>query len=64
MPLVKYWRGHGLRVIVYFDAGVVAVACKEAACAASKKVQDDLCWAALSPTWPSVHRSQPKNVFG
>ena len=41
-PLVKYWRGQGLRIIVYLDDGIAAVAGEEAACSASSKVQDDL----------------------
>ena len=46
-PLVKHWRGQGLRAIMYLDDGIIAVAGKEAACAASKKVQDDLCQAGF-----------------
>ena len=41
-PLVKYWRGQGLRIIVYLDDGNAAVAGKEAACTASTMVQEDL----------------------
>ena len=41
-PLVKYWRGQGLRIIVYLDDGIAAIAGEQAACAASCKVQEDL----------------------
>ena len=41
-PLVKYWRGQGLRIIIYLDDGIAVVAGEEAACSASSKVQDDL----------------------
>ena len=41
-PLVKYWRGQGLRIIVYLDDGIAAVAGEEAAFSASSKVQDYL----------------------
>ena len=57
-PLVKHWRGQGLRAILYLDDDIIAVAGKEAACAASEKVQ------ASSLMWPSVDGSQTKNVFG
>ena len=33
-PLVKYWRGQGLRIIVYLDDGIAAIAGEQAACAA------------------------------
>ena len=46
-PVVRYWRVQGLRVILYLDDGIVAVAGKEAACTASKMVQHDLCQAGL-----------------
>ena len=41
-PLVKYWRGQGLRIIIYLDDGIAAIAGEQAACAASCKVQEDL----------------------
>ena len=46
-PLVKYWRGQGLRIIVYLDDGIAAVAGEEAACTASSMVQEDLHRAGL-----------------
>ena len=46
-PLVKYWRGPGLRIIVYLDDGIAAIAGEQAACAASCKVQEDLHQAAF-----------------
>ena len=41
-PLVRYWRGQGLRAVVYLDDGIVAVEGKEAALRASEKVKEDL----------------------
>ena len=41
-PLVKYWRGQGLRIIVYLDDRIATVAGEEVAFSASSKVQDDL----------------------
>jgi len=41
-PLVKYWRGKGLRALLYLDDGIVAVSGKEAAQVASQQVRGDL----------------------
>jgi len=41
-PLVRYWRGRGLRVIVYLDDGIVAVKGKDESIRESKVVQSDL----------------------
>ena len=41
-PLVRYWRGRGLKAIVYLDDGVVAVSGWERALHESKLVQDNL----------------------
>lgn len=41
-PLIKYWRGQGLRAILYLDDGRVAVNRKEAAEQASQQVRSDL----------------------
>jgi len=30
-PLVRYWRGRGLKAIIYLDDGIVAVKGKDAA---------------------------------
>ncbi|XP_065892728.1 uncharacterized protein [Dysidea avara] len=46
-PLVKYWRGRGLRVLLYLDDGIVAVAGEEAAKLASQRVREDLVKAGL-----------------
>ena len=46
-PLTKYWRGQGLRVIIYLDDGIVAINGKEAAELASKQVRSDLQRAGL-----------------
>ena len=41
-PLVKCWRGRGLRAVVYLDDGIVAVKGKEEAIRESNMVQSDL----------------------
>ena len=41
-PLVRYWRGQGLRAVVYLDDGIIAVEGEEAASRASEAVKDDL----------------------
>ena len=46
-PLVKYWRSQGLHALLYLDDGIVAVAGKEAAGRASRKVREDLVRAGL-----------------
>lgn len=46
-PLVKYWRGKGLRTLQYLDDGIVAVADEEAAKTVSLEVRADLAKAGL-----------------
>jgi len=46
-PLVKYWRGKGLRALLYLDDGIVAIAGEEAAKLASQQVREDLAKAGL-----------------
>ena len=46
-PLVRFWRGRGLKAILYLDDGVVAVKGKEEALRESKQVQQDLQNAGL-----------------
>ena len=41
-PLVCYWRGHGLRIVVYLDDGLCAVEGAEAANAVSQSVRHTL----------------------
>ena len=41
-PLVRYWRGQGLRTVVYLDDGIFAVDGNEAAFRASEAVKEDL----------------------
>ena len=41
-PLVRYWRGQGLRTVVYLDDGIFAVDGNEAAFRASEAVREDL----------------------
>ena len=46
-PLVKYWRGQGIRALVYLDDGIIAVTGMEAAKQTSRQVRDDLAKAGL-----------------
>ena len=46
-PLIKHWRGQGLRAILYLDDGIVAVSGKDAAGVASRRVWEDLAKAGL-----------------
>ena len=46
-PLIKHWRGQGLRAILYLDDGIVAVSGKDAAGVASRRVREDLAKAGL-----------------
>jgi len=46
-PLVGFWRGQGLRVVLYLDDGIVAVKGVDKANETSKKVQVDLASAGL-----------------
>ena len=46
-PLVKYWRGRGLRTVLYLDDGIVAVKGKENAEHESRQIQLDLSKAGL-----------------
>ena len=41
-PLIRYWRGRGLKAIVYLDDGIVAVKGKEEALAESDRVKQDI----------------------
>ena len=45
-PLVRFWRGRGLRVVLYLDDGIVATK-QEKAIRESEQVQRDLCRAGL-----------------
>ena len=46
-PLVKYWRMQGLRIIIYLNDGIVAVAGRQAAKEVSDRVRQDLARASL-----------------
>ena len=46
-PLVKHWRGKGLRTVVYLDDGIVAANGLEAAERASVMVKQDLARAGF-----------------
>jgi len=46
-PLVKYWRGKGLRALLYLDNGIGEVGGKEVAECASQQVRGDLVKASL-----------------
>ena len=41
-PLIRYWRGRGLKAIVYLDDGIVAVRGKEKALVESARVKQDI----------------------
>ena len=41
-PLIGYWRGQGLRVVLYLDDGIVAVKDTELAGRVVRQIQDDL----------------------
>ena len=41
-PLVRYWRGRGLKAIIYLDDGIVAVKGKKAAKEESQQVKHEL----------------------
>ena len=41
-PLVRYWRGRGLKAIIYLDDGIVAVKGKDAAIKESGRVKHEL----------------------
>ena len=41
-PIIHYWRGQGLQVVVYLDDGIVAVSGEQEAQRASAQVQEDL----------------------
>ena len=41
-PMVRYWRGKGLKAIVYLDDGIIAVKGEAAALEASSQVKQDL----------------------
>lgn len=47
-PLVRYWRGSGLRVTLYLDDGIVAVKGEERAKYESGRVREDLVRAGLT----------------
>ena len=53
-PLIRYWRGRGLRAVLYLDDGIVAVKGKERATYESERVQSELSEVGLivnNPTW-------------
>ena len=41
-PLVRFWQGKGLKVILYLDDGIVSVKGEEQAMSASNQVKTDL----------------------
>ena len=45
-PLIKYWRGHGYKVVVYLDHGICSVHADQAV-AASQFIQDSLAAAGF-----------------
>ena len=47
-PLIKHWRGEGLRAIIYLDDGIVAVNGEGAAISASSQVRAELGMAGVA----------------
>ena len=46
-PLIRHWRSHGLRAVIYLDDGIVAAKGCETAMRQSMRVQSDLATAGL-----------------
>ena len=41
-PLIRYWRGRGLKAIIYLDDGIVAVRGRQKALVESTRVKEDI----------------------
>ena len=41
-PLIRYWRGSGIRAVIYIDHGIVVITGEREAHATSLRVQEDL----------------------
>ena len=59
-PLIRHWRGRGLKAIVYLDDGIIAVRGKQEALAESARVQQDIQNAGFvinvdKSTWEPSH---------
>ena len=54
-PLVKYWRGKGIKVVVYLDDGIGAAKNREIACEASECVKDTLVKAGFVINFEKSH---------
>ena len=61
-PLVRYWRGQGIRAVVYLDDGIVAVEGREAASRASEKVREDLSKAGFVAHAEKSHWEPTRNI--
>ena len=48
-PLIRYWRGQGLRVVLNLDDGTVTVKGEAAAQRVSALIQEDLAWLFTGP---------------
>lgn len=58
-PLVRYWRGRGLKAIVYPDDGIIAVRGRQEALAESVRIKQDIENAGFlnvrKSTWEPSH---------
>ena len=54
-PLVKYWRGRGMKVVVYLDDGIGAAGNRKIACEASECVRDTLTKAGFVINFEKSH---------
>ena len=62
-PLVKYWRGRGLRTVLCLDDGIVAVRGKESADHESYQVRQDLAKAGLTANEAKSQWTPVKNLI-
>ena len=46
-PLIRHWRGQGIRVVLYLDDGIAAIKGRENATKVSKQIQSDLVTAGF-----------------
>ena len=54
-PFVKFWRGKGIKVVVYLDNGIGAAGNHELACEANECVKDTLVKAAFVINFEKYH---------
>ena len=61
-PLIRYWRGRGLRAVLYLDDGIVAVKGKERATYESERVQSELSEVGLIVNNPKSQWDPTKSL--